>query len=217
MSTNAVARAICSSWWNRLSGWRHVEVTEQRTSAATTLGSCGFLVNEVYPHASSMRLVPRQSEHAHPCLPLRTLCAGVSIGVFYRVWSSITRAIHGRGREYGRDRDRHSPAQCSVSTSGKRGGAASSGECGRKRAQRTTAWHGLAVHAGARHAAFWSGSIRSKTVPRVDDRVRGPSLPSCSLCAQHVVKACSVESESVREGNNRVGSRCLALPGCCSQ
>ena len=44
-----------------LAGWRHVDVTKQRTSAATMLGLCGFLVDEVYPVKA-----PASGDHEPP-------------------------------------------------------------------------------------------------------------------------------------------------------
>src|SRR5690242_14809324 len=51
---NAVALAISSCWWNRLEGWRHVQVTAQRTRQdyAKILP---WLVDEVYPHVEYIR------------------------------------------------------------------------------------------------------------------------------------------------------------------
>jgi hypothetical protein len=42
-----------------------LEVTEQRTSAETTLRSCGFLFDEVYPHAAYILRGRRTSLHTH--------------------------------------------------------------------------------------------------------------------------------------------------------
>ena len=55
-----------------LAGWRHVEVTEQRTRQDYAK-VVRWLVDEVYPHAEYIRLVQDKPPHAHPGLPLRNV------------------------------------------------------------------------------------------------------------------------------------------------
>jgi hypothetical protein len=55
-----------------LAGWRHVEVTEQRT-VQDYAQVVRWLVDEVYPQAEYIRLVQDKPPHAYARLPLRNL------------------------------------------------------------------------------------------------------------------------------------------------
>ncbi len=60
-----------------LAGWRHVEVTEQRTMQDYAK-VVRWLVDEVYPHTEYIRLVQDKPPHPHAGLPLRNLSASGS-------------------------------------------------------------------------------------------------------------------------------------------
>ena len=97
--------------------WRHVEVTAQRTMQDYAK-VIRWLVDEVYPHAEYIRLVQDKPPHAHACLPLRNLSACRSSSHSATAGGSL----HAQARQlvkYGRDRDCHPGAQCSVTTLGK--------------------------------------------------------------------------------------------------
>ncbi len=125
-------------------GWRHVEVTEQRTMQDYAK-VVRWLVDEVYPHAEYIRLVQDNLNTHTPASLYETFPPAEARRILQRVEFHYTR--HPRELvEHGRDRDRHSGASGLVKAVGRRGGTASSGECGGNRAQRAAAQHSLAVH-----------------------------------------------------------------------
>jgi hypothetical protein len=72
-----------------LAGWRHVEVTAQRTMHDYAK-IVRWLVDEVYPHASSIRLVQDMPPHAYACVALRNLFSCVSSAAFSNDWNFMT-------------------------------------------------------------------------------------------------------------------------------
>src|SRR5215471_8750894 len=125
-------------------GFRHVEVTEQRTMQDYAK-VVRWLVDEIYPQAEYIRLVQDNLNTHTPAALYETFPPAQARRILQRVEFHYTRHPW-QLVEYGRDRDRHSPARCSVSTSGKRGGAAPSGHGSRNRAEHAAAQDCLAVH-----------------------------------------------------------------------
>jgi DDE superfamily endonuclease len=99
-----------------LAGWRHVEMTKQRTMQGYAK-VVRFLVDEVYPHAEYIRLVPDiLNTHTSAAL-YETFPPSEARRILQRVEFHYTR--HPReGREYGGNRDHDSLAECLVTTSG---------------------------------------------------------------------------------------------------
>jgi transposase len=100
-----------------LAGWRHVEVTESRTMQDYAK-IVRWLVDEVYPHAEYIRLVQDNLNTHTPASLYETFPPAEARRILQRLEFHYT-PKHGRGREYGRDRDRHPGAQCLVTTPGK--------------------------------------------------------------------------------------------------
>ena len=96
-----------------LAGWRHVEVTAQRTMQDYAK-VVRWLVDEAYPHAEYIRLVQDNLNTHTPASLYETFPPAATAGV----------PLHTQARElveYGRDRDRHPGAQCALPTPGRRG------------------------------------------------------------------------------------------------
>ena len=127
-----------------LAGWRHMEVTAQRTMHDYAK-VVRWLVDEVYPHAEYIRLVQDNLNTHTPASLYETFPPAEARRILQRLEFHYT-PKHGSLFEYGRDRDRHSGAPGVVTTPARRGGATSSGGGSGNRAQRAPARHCLAVH-----------------------------------------------------------------------
>ena len=140
-----------------LAGWQHVEVTKQRTSAATT---------PRWYASWLMRFIRTQNTFDWcriPSILIRRLrCMRrfrrVKLAAFCNAWSFITRGIHG-GREYGGNRDHDSQRNALSQRVARRGDAASASAGRRNGAHCATPRHLLAIHAGAMRDANLNGSI----------------------------------------------------------
>jgi hypothetical protein len=127
-----------------LVGWRHVEVTEQRTMHDYAK-VVRWLVDEVYPHAEYMRLVQDNLNTHMPAALYETFAPAEARRILQRLEFHYTR--HPRQLvEHGRDRDCHPGAQRPLATPPRRSGSASRGVGGGNRAERAAARHCLAVH-----------------------------------------------------------------------
>jgi hypothetical protein len=97
-----------------LAGWRHVEVTAQR-SMRDYARVVRWLVDEIYPHAEYIRLVqdnlnthtPASLYETFPPAPAAPHLAALGGSLHAQAWQLV---------EHGRDRDRLFGAQCLVST-----------------------------------------------------------------------------------------------------
>jgi hypothetical protein len=92
-----------------LAGWRHVEVTAQRTMQDYAR-IVRWLVDEVYPQAKYIRLVLDNLNTHTPASLYETFPPAEARRILQCLEFHYT-PKHCRGREYGRDRDRHSAAQ----------------------------------------------------------------------------------------------------------
>jgi hypothetical protein len=140
-----------------LAGWRHVEVTEQRTMQDYAK-IVRWLVDEVYPHAEYIRLVQDNLNTHTPASLYETFPPAEARRILQRLEFHYT-PKHGRGREHGRDRDRHSRAQCPLTTPTRRNGAAPSGVGGGNRAQRRATWYLPSSSRRAMHAVSLNDPI----------------------------------------------------------
>src|SRR5215469_16711892 len=151
-----------------LAGWRHVEVTEQRTMHDYAK-VVRWLVDEVYPQAESIRLVQDNLNTHTPASLYETFPPAEARRIVQRLEFHST-PKHGSPVEYGRDRDRHPATSGVITAPGRRGGAPSSGGGGGHRTQCEPTWYLLAMHlvrcspearaALSRERALLGGTIR---------------------------------------------------------
>jgi hypothetical protein len=127
-----------------LAGWRHVEVTAQRTMQDYAK-VVRWLVDEVYPQAEYIRLVQDNLNTHTPASLYETFPPAEARRILQRLEFHYT-PKHGSPVEYGRDRDRHPGAQCPLTTPARRGGTAPAGGGSRNRTQRAAQRDCLAVH-----------------------------------------------------------------------
>jgi hypothetical protein len=86
-------------------GWRHVEMTEHHTKI--DYAHCiRWLVDQVYPHAEYVRIVQDNLNTRTAAALYEAFPAPEARRILQRVEFHYT-SKHGRGREYGRDRDQY--------------------------------------------------------------------------------------------------------------
>src|SRR3984893_9710135 len=100
-----------------LAGWRHVEVTAQRTMHDYAK-VVRWLVDEVYTSAEYILLEQHNLNTHTPAALYETSPPAEARRILQRLEFHYT-PKHGRGREYGRDRDRDLGAQCAITTPGR--------------------------------------------------------------------------------------------------